>query len=94
MVPMKSTFTYGEMFYGQMRDRELVVDVLLRPDFQLLEGPIRINLRETCNAEAFGRYARLTELCHTASEGGRWFDPWLESSKSPYLNKMDEMGDF
>lgn len=94
MSPMESTFTYGEMFDGHVRDRELVVEALLRPECRLLEGPIRLDLRESCNAEAFGRYALLTELCHTASKGGRWFEPWLESSKSPYLNKMDEIGDF
>lgn len=94
MVPKKSSFTYGEMFDEQRNDRELVVDALRRPECRLLEGPIRLDLRETCNADAFERYALLTELCHTATGGSKWFDPWLKGSKSPYRHKMDELGDF
>lgn len=94
MVPQKSPFTYGEMFDEHKKDRELVVDALVRPECRLLEGPIRLDLREICNADAFGRYALFADLCHTATGGGRWFDPWLKSSKSAYRHKMDELGDF
>ena len=94
MVPKESPFTYGEMFNGFKGDRELVVDALLRPECRLLEGPIRMDLRESCNADALGRFALLTELCHTATGGNKWFDPWLRGSKSAYRHKMDELGDF
>lgn len=94
MVPKESPFTFGEMFDGYENDRELVVDALLRPECRLLEGPIRMDLRESCNADAFGRFTLLTELCHTATGGDKWFDPWLKGSKSPYRHKMDELGDF
>lgn len=94
MVSKESPFTYGEMFDGYEKDRELVVDALLRPECRLLEGPIRMDLREFCNAEALGRFALLTELCHTATGGGKWFDPWLKGSKSAYRHKMDELDDF
>lgn len=94
MVPKKSSFTYGQMFDEHKKDRELLVDALQRSECRLLEGPIRLDLRETCNADAFERFTLLAELCHTATGGSKWFGPLLKGSKSAYRLKIDVLGDF
>lgn len=94
MISKESSFSYGEMFDDHKNDRELVVDALQRPECRLLEGPIRLDLREICNADAFERFALLAELCHTATGGNKWFNPLLKGSKSAFQLKIDALGDF
>ncbi len=63
MVDREGPFTYRTMFDSLQQDRELVLEALARPECRLLDGPIRMDLKKTCNADAFYRLAVLTELC-------------------------------
>ncbi len=75
MVPREGQFTYRTMFDNFQRDRELALEALARPECRLLDGPIRTDLKETCNAEAFYRLAVLKELCSSAKEIRTYFKP-------------------
>lgn len=70
MAPRDAPFTFREMLESAEEDRRLVTEALSHPECRLLEGPIRPDLGEFCNAEAFYRYGLLTELCNEA-EGMR-----------------------
>lgn len=67
MVSRAAPFTYREMFENLRQDQELVIEALSNSQCRLLEGAIRTDLRELCNADAFYRYSRFAELCYSAS---------------------------
>lgn len=75
MVPRDAPFTYAAMFDRHPRDLESVVEALSRPECRLLEGPIRMDLRETCNAEAFFRYTYFSSVCRRAADWKEAFQP-------------------
>lgn len=100
MVPRESSFTFGAMFDNYERDRELITEALLRPECRIVDGPIQLELRETCNADSFFRYAFLSELCHLHLEFDAkwWFDSRPIPGKSPSMyqfemRSLDEQAD-
>ena len=74
MVPRSATFTYKDLFERHESDREFLKEALSHSICLLLDGPIRLDLRDTCNAEAFYRYSLFVTLCHQA-ESRNWFKP-------------------
>lgn len=66
IVPQDGPFTFRSMLANHLSDHKLVVEALSRQDCRLLEGPIRTDLRETCNAEALFRYTHFTSTCRNA----------------------------
>ena len=64
MVPRNGRFSYQETLDNVESDRELVIEALSRPECQLLEGPIRLELRRMCNAEAIFRYSHFASMCN------------------------------
>ncbi len=87
IVPKEGTFTYRTMFESEARDRTLVLEALSRPECRLLEGPMRLDLKETCNADAFYRYGLLTERCADARNHKTHFEPkfnWPYEGLSDY----------
>ncbi len=65
MVPREGQFTYRTMFNRLQLDQGLVLEALAHPECRLLDGPIRTDLKESCNAEAFYRVASLGHCCRT-----------------------------
>ena len=63
MSPKPSPFTFREMFDNYERDRELVKEALSRPECNLMDGPIRVDLKEICNADAVFRLVQFANLC-------------------------------
>lgn len=63
MTPQPSPYTFRQVFDSYNRDRELVIETLTHPECRLLEGPIRMDLRKTCNADAVFRYVHFANLC-------------------------------
>ena len=103
MAPKNAPFTYRSMLENREKDRELVVEALSRSECRLLEGPIRLDLRETCNAEAFFRYALFTELCDSSRYIQDYFKPradmraqyedaiaQYERAREQYLGEMSQ----
>ena len=74
MVPKQASFTFRTMFDSYESDKKLVADALVEPECQLLSGPMRMDLRDRCNAEALFRYNRFVTLCYVA-RGINWFEP-------------------
>lgn len=84
MVPKQASFTFRTMFDSYESDKKLATDALVDPECQLLSGPIRMDLRNRCNAEALFRYREYLTLCYVVSEMN-WFVPGSFSpSKSRY----------
>ena len=75
IVPRDAPFTYREMFDSHDTDKKLVIAALSNADCRLVEGPIRMDLSETCNADAFYRYTYFTSVCHHASQWKDAFRP-------------------
>ena len=63
MIPKDGPYTFRMTFDSVETDRKLVVEALSRPTCQLLNGPIRFELREMCNADAIFRFLRFHEMC-------------------------------
>ncbi|MCY3886054.1 MAG: hypothetical protein OXG24_14205 [Gammaproteobacteria bacterium] len=94
MISRGGWFTYRDMFEQHANDRKLVAEALANPECRLLEGPMRLNLRDTCNADAFSRYARMANLCYFATTNN-WFKPDdFFRGKSRYQQNLNGMEDF
>ncbi len=94
MVPKKASFTFRTMFDLYENDKKLVTDVLADPDCRLLRGPMRLDLRDKCNAEALFRYTQFANLCHDAREMN-WFEPDSRfRGKSRYQQNSGGIEDF
>lgn len=78
MAAKDAPFTLRTVLERSEQDRQLVMQALTRPECRLLEGPIRLDLRKICNAEAFFRYSLLTELCNNAAALRNYFKPKSE----------------
>ncbi len=66
VIPKDGPFTFRTMFDNLERDIELVMEALSRQECRLLEGPIRLDLRETCNVDAFFRLGLYSQFCARA----------------------------
>ena len=92
MVPKIGLYTFRETLDHVERDRELIVEALSRPECQLLEGPIRMELREMCNAEAIFRYSHFVAMCNAARRWGKEFElrshPAYEVKRSRYQDSL------
>ena len=84
MVPRNGRFSFQETLDNVESDRELVIEALSRPECQLLDGPIRLELREMCNAEAIFRYSHFAAICNEAK---RW-ERVLEIRHRPFIGEM------
>ena len=87
MVPRDAAFTYKEMIDRHRQDREFVIEALSNPQCRLLRGAIRTDLSEICNAQAFFRYARFTEICQSV----KGMDNDFRLSSNPHPNSQNQM---
>lgn len=103
MVPREGSFTYKMMFQNHESDKKLVIQALSRPECYLIEGPIRLDLREKCHADAFSRYAYFLKYCRHVSDdasdeyhdGSHWFKPDdLSGEKSIYQATLEELNEY
>ncbi|MCY3883786.1 MAG: hypothetical protein OXG24_02605 [Gammaproteobacteria bacterium] len=72
MIPMESSFTYGAMTGNYERDRERVIEAFLSAECRLVEGPIRMDLKEKCNSYSFFRFAYFSEMCDGPIDSSIW----------------------
>lgn len=94
MVPKQASFTYRTMFNSHESDKKLVSKVLVDPECQLLRGPMRMDLRDQCNAQELFRYNQFANLCHDAREMN-WFEPDDRfQGKSRYQQNSGGIEDF
>ena len=92
IVSRDSPFSFRSMFQNHMNDLRLVTEALSRPECRLLEGPIRLDLRETCNAESFFRFTYFSSVCRHAALWRENFEPlsYLETEASPYEKNLSD----
>ncbi len=86
MVPHDGSFTHRTMIENLERDIELVMEALSRQECRLLEGPIRMDLRDTCNADSFFRLTRFAELCDDSRNIQAYFKP----RESPFQDENEK----
>ena len=92
MVPRNGRFSYRETLNNVESDRELIIEALSRPECQLLDGPIRKELREMCNADAIFRYSHFAALCNASTHWVKEFElrphPAYEVKRSLYQDSL------
>ena len=74
MLPKQASFTFRTMFDSYEKDKKLATDALVDQECQLLSGPMRMDLRDRCNAKALFRYGEYVFSCYAAREMN-WFVP-------------------
>ena len=92
VVPRNGRFSYRETLENVESDRELIIEALSRPECQLLDGPIRLELREMCNADAIFRYSHFVAMCNESTHWVKEFElrphPAYEVKRSPYQDTL------
>lgn len=88
LMPREGRFTYRDLFASSEQDLQLVINALSRPECRLLEGPIRRDLRESCNADAFSRHVALMEMCFSSEHINYFFKPYPGLDSSFYTNNL------
>ena len=70
-VEFPDALTYATIFADPAGDRKRVFAALENPECRLEEGKrIRVDLKETCDAEAFSRFSKFLEICEYGGDPG------------------------
>lgn len=94
MSPKPGPFTFREMIDNYERDRELVLEAMSRPECQLFQGPIRLDLREICNADAVFRLVQFANLCMFHDQFERVRTDYFRTNENRYeaeLNRLEAL---
>ena len=91
VVPRSVPFTHQMLFENYKEDRNLIIKALTGTECSSLEkGPIRLDLRDACSADAFARYFHLAEVCLVAQiekedlQSGTYYDGQFLSQLEQY----------
>ncbi len=69
-VEFPDALTYDTIFSNPAGDRERVFAALENPECRFEDGKIRVDLKETCDAEAFARFSKFLEICEFGGDPG------------------------